>query len=317
MIASWRPPAWFGRAYVVLVLAAFTWLMVRSRAEIITLWSPALVVPALGFVLGWMAMAATLGLLWSVHLRVRFGVTIAPSELLRIQALAWGGRYLPGKVGLLLGKMVVLRDGRLQARQLGQSVLVEQVAFVFAGALVAALLLVLPPDWLARDRFRLVAEHWLLLRAVVASAAVAGFLMVAWVSERTLLAQRKVSLRRLFGYLGLLGLHAGPHLLAGLGLAWLLWAAGLAEAGHWPQVVAALCMANIAGVLALFAPAGLGVREAVLAGSLAPQLPLAAAVAVAALLRVLSLLADLLLVSLGLLFGRRLAVADGGDADRR
>jgi hypothetical protein len=311
MIAGWRPPAWFGRVYVVLVFAVFGWLLLRSRADVAALWRPGLVLPGLGFVLGWLAMAVALGVLWATHLRIRFGVRLAPAELLRIQALAWGGRYLPGKVGLLLGKLTVLDSGRLQVRQLGQSVLVEQVAFICAGVLVAAALLSQPPDWLASQRFGPATANWTALRLLTAAAAVAVFLAVSWTSERTLLAQRHIPIRRLLGYTVLLALHCGPHLFAGLGLAWLLWAAGLADAAQWPRAVAALSLANVAGVLAIFAPAGLGVREAVLTAAIAPHMALTAAAAISVLLRILTLVADALLLGSGLCLGRWRSPATG------
>ena len=63
-------------------------------------------------------------------------------------------------------------------------------------------------------------------------------------------------------------------------------------------VISLLAAANVAGILAFFAPAGLGVREAVLVAGLAPYLSAGDALGIAAILRVLTLLADLIFVSL-------------------
>jgi hypothetical protein len=71
-----------------------------------------------------------------------------------------------------------------------------------------------------------------------------------------------------------------------------------AVGGSWETGVLAgalLCLAIVAGFLALLAPAGAGVREAIMAAGMAPALGASAGVAVGVLARVVSLLADVAL----------------------
>ena len=132
------------------------------------------------FMAAWVAMAFVLGASWALLLRWRFGVRLGIREWLPIQALAWGGRYLPGKLGLLAGKFALLGRGMLDAKRLTYSVLWEQVAFVVSAAIAAAIFLVEPigssPDVLA--------GHWDLVRLLAGSGSVVLFLTLDTILRR-------------------------------------------------------------------------------------------------------------------------------------
>lgn len=87
---------------------------------------------------------------------------------------------------------------------------------------------------------------------------------------------------------------AGAHLLFGI-QAWLL-ARDLGAEGIevLPLAIGAFSLANVAGLLALPAPAGAGVREAVLVISLSPVLPVGQALLLALVSRVLLTVGDVL-----------------------
>lgn len=70
----------------------------------------------------------------------------------------------------------------------------------------------------------------------------------------------------------------------------------LASELSWMQAVAVLALAHVIGVAAIFAPAGIGVREFVLTMGLANVLAFEQALALAAMRRLLSLAADALIV---------------------
>jgi uncharacterized membrane protein YbhN (UPF0104 family) len=98
-------------------------------------------------------------------------------------------------------------------------------------------------------------------------------------------------------------LYFGVHLISfaamGCTLAILLW--GLA--GSWPpgvwRVPAGVAVAWLAGYVIPGAPAGLGVREAVLTAFLSPHIEAGIVVSAALLWRVVSLAADALLAAIG------------------
>ena len=84
-----------------------------------------------------------------------------------------------------------------------------------------------------------------------------------------------------------------PHLVVGIGSYPLLCAlipeaAPLGATG----MIGLLALANMAGILAIFAPAGMGVREAVFGLGLISFAPLPSVLAFAAVLRLLTLMAD-------------------------
>lgn len=244
------------------------------------------------FVLCWAAMAGILGLAWTRALKSYVGVSLPAKRWLTIQGAAWAGRYLPGKIGLLAGKMSLVADGTLSLGQLGFSVLFEQVAFVlFGSAVVLALVPLLHFD-LPFINENLVAALQSPLPFFLSIALTAtlffGFRLVA----------PRFGIRVLpeFGSkLTISSLYALAHALPGIGFFLILQGMSLAE--PTPTIlysIALLAAANISGALAIFAPAGLGVREAVLAAGLAAWMPFTEALAIAAALRVLTVIADIL-----------------------
>lgn len=298
-----RIPRWLKIAYVAVVAAVLGWVLASSGPALLQsralLSSPAPYV----FIAAWIGMAAMLGALWALMLRLSLGLRLPAREWLHLQAIAWSGRYLPGKVGLLAGKAsLVERDG-VGWRGLGYSVLFEQAAFVASGLLVALLLLDTPgslpdawlPSWLA--------THWTPARLTAAALGIVAFVVgSAWL-------QRMTGATRSLGAsqsAGLLLLYLVPHALVGAG-AFVVLAAVVPDAATLgiATIIGVLALAHAAGVLAIFAPAGLGVREAVLAAGLSPVLPWPEALAFAALLRLLSLIGDAFFFLFGLALRRR------------
>lgn len=68
-----------------------------------------------------------------------------------------------------------------------------------------------------------------------------------------------------------------------------------------PMIIGACCLANVAGFLALFAPAGIGVREGVLLVMLTPALDAGTAGLLVVIIRLVQTAADLLLAGAGFL----------------
>lgn len=306
-----RRPSRLARVWRATWLAAvggwLLWLLARAELDFGGLWrQPALWV----FAAGWLLVPTGLGLLWWRLLRRVHGSTVACTEALRAQAIAWAGRYLPGKAGMWLAKFSLLHRGGLDARALGHSLLVEQVTFVAGGVILV--LACLPWAELGAalaGRFATTPWHWLLanelsLRAALAAASLVGYLVLIRLLTRLLRVH--IVIRSGF-WLGLLAAHLGVQAVVGLSLFPLAAAVvpASAEALGVTGVIGALAFANVAGILAVFAPAGLGIREAGLALILAIAAPWPEAVAFAALTRGVTLLADTVFAAGGwLLLGR-------------
>jgi glycosyltransferase 2 family protein len=301
-VAGVRVPRWLTRAYVMVAVFVLAWVLLASGPELLR-WRRLLAAPgAYAYAASWISMAALLGGLWALMLRWAYDVRLGWREWLPLQALAWGGRYLPGKVGLLAGKALLAGREGMGWRRVGFSVLYEQIAFVVSGFLVALLLLsgaeLVPENW-RRDWLEMVTTP---MRLAVAALGAVGFALgLAWVGGRMAAAARLEFSRSIV----LLLLYLLPHALVGTG-AWLLLTE-IVPAGSTlavTTVIGVLALAHAVGVLAIFAPAGLGVRELVLAAGLAPLMPLTEALAFATLLRLLSVVADGLLLLLGLAIRR-------------
>lgn len=287
--------------YVIAVVAAV--VMYAGHLDLRNYpWATWLIAPGpYAFVVCWAAMAALLGLAWSRVVRHHLGLAMPASEWLPLQAMAWLGRYLPGKLGLLAGKLALLYRHSVPARALGFTVLYEQLAFVTAGA---ALAVCMPASVLGLGA---VGAGWdgalalrLLIAVLLAVAVIPAMRLVRRVGG---VASTSQSFRELWLPLWYLVAHG----VAGAGLyLCLIGLPGLSGDPTLFYVIGLLAAANVAGIAAIFAPAGLGVREAVLVIGLTPWMPVEAAVITAAMLRVLSLLGDVLFCGAAIALGRAL-----------
>ena len=190
-------------------------------------------------------------------------------------------RYTPGMVGLPVVRMAGAPRLGVPAVAVGSSVGLEMLSWTaVGGALGFASLLALP----ARSGLTALLGVWAIP------------LVLAFV-DRSRLPRFAVRVLKVSG--------SGPLVPLGLPVAhflyWLTWAAHgvlLTHAFGANFAVAAstsglYALATVGGFVALAAPAGVGVREAILSLSLAPVLGSAAAVGVAVASRAASLVADL------------------------
>ncbi|MCC5866323.1 MAG: hypothetical protein JJU31_14465 [Wenzhouxiangella sp.] len=304
-----------GSAYVLarmvflgLVGLAFVWALIHADFSI---------VPGSGiwfryelwvFLLAWTLLPFGLGLLWRWNLLFSVGWRLPWTDWLATQSVAWAGRYLPGKAGLWIAKIGAFGFKEGTKRRVSHSVIVEQVLFLLSGLLFALLLL----PWarlLSLTQFSdavpaAVLTHagsalGLGMRVLVALTLVCSTLLfLSYLGTKLGAGMRRTDA---FRWLGLLTAHASIHLALGLSL-YPLISLMLPDAALMlgPLGVAAvLALANSLGIMAVFAPAGLGVREAVLALCLSVDVAFAAALSVALFLRLVTMLADGLFSVLG------------------
>jgi uncharacterized membrane protein YbhN (UPF0104 family) len=101
-----------------------------------------------------------------------------------------------------------------------------------------------------------------------------------------------------------------------LGLALWLLARGVgpAAATHLPLMIGAFALAWVAGFAVVISPGGLGVREAVLVGLLAPTLGEAHSILVAAASRIVFTAVDLAAAATGVLLLRRARARAAAEA---
>jgi hypothetical protein len=200
-------------------------------------------------------------------------------------------RYAPGKVGLPLVRMAGASRLGVAASTVGSSVLVEMLSWVAVGGTLGFLLLSLTSGHVPGVLGLLGRVGPLLL-----AASAAAVLLLLAVDRRRLPAALLRVLK--LGGEGPLVPPAVPLIHAVYWCTWaghgyLLGCALGAESATSLAAAGLFVLAPIAGFIVLMAPAGIGVREAVLSLGLVPGLGAAPALAAALISRAASLCADL------------------------
>lgn len=299
-----RARAWGSVLAKLLLTVAATWLILRMAGigpnEIGTIdWSRVNLHP-LPLALSVALLAATLPITAALWCRVldEFGEPgVRLADAAAILLVANLGRYLPGKIMQLAGVGILARQRGLSATKATSAAIANQILNMVGAALCGG--------WLIATRMGTTSVLVGLL-AVLAAAAFLYFggagTLLGWLLRRTgstddlpRLSGRRLALL-LPGYLLNWALH-------GLAFACLGWGIGM-DTG---LVVAttAFAAAYFAGYIALFAPAGIGVRESGLAGLLAPVVGAEAGVVLAALQRIWITGVELVGAAVGVLVLRR------------
>lgn len=254
---------------------------------------------------GWLALATILGIatrflfarIWLFFLSQSGEVKTADrAELYLVYAKSWLGRYIPGSVTWIIGKVVFAAKLGISKSRLAVSSFLEAVLQLLTVLLTATLLLVVDP------RTFEFAGNWvwfLLAAAVIGLVFVLPPVFKAWASiaykliRKSELDEQLVpsSQALLSGFL----LFVLSSLLSGLALFFVAMAVvpGLGFE-NMLFVLAASNLASAVSMVAVFAPAGIGVREAVQIAALSVVMSPAEALVVAIAMRLVSLVWDLL-----------------------
>ncbi|WP_433699968.1 lysylphosphatidylglycerol synthase domain-containing protein [Nocardiopsis sp. CA-288880] len=263
------------------------WAQARDAAAELPLW----VLPAA--VLSGMAGLTAQMLAWRALL-AGLGSPLPRRVASRVMFVGQLGKYLPGSVWAFVAQVELARD-RAVPRSRGAAATLLAVGVTVAVSLaVAAVALPLSSAEAARRWWWALALAPLLLAALHPRVVGLGIRLAA----RPFARFREVAEA---GPLGLGGramaAAAGWTLVAWVPLGahvWLLtWAVGGDAVRSLGPAVGAYALAWTLGLLVVFAPAGLGVREAVLVVALAPVVDAGAALVVAVLSRLVMTAADL------------------------
>lgn len=240
------------------------------------------------------AVAAS-GLLWG-HMLQRLGsVEVGYAESIRVQCASWLLKYVPGQVGSVANK-VLWAQGRGISRTLVVITFVYENAFLLIGSIVptAVILLVALRDTSGPDAFS---------SLVVPLLALLPLLLVT--NRRVLrgginLLGRKVLKSPVPEAYFLSGTAALGYQLAFLlprvvnAIGFVLVATSVADLPpeSYVPLGAAYVLAGAVGILAVFVPSGLGVREGVIVLFASAFMPVEQAVVLALLARFYSTIAD-------------------------
>ncbi|QNN51854.1 lysylphosphatidylglycerol synthase domain-containing protein [Nocardioides mesophilus] len=289
-------------AFGVLVLAGGAWLVARNAADL----RDAARDVGVGAVVASAALAVVGTVLieqvWFALLR-GLGVLAPPVEAAGVFFVSQLGKYLPGSVWPIVAQMEFGRRWGTPRRTMLTANILMLAMLTATGLVVGAVLL----PWSSGEGL---AHYWWLLLLLVP--------LLVCLHPRTLPAV----LDRLLGLVGREPLQIrvsgramvqamlwslAVWLVMGLHLVVLVRALGATGADPVAAAVGGMALGWAAGLIFIPAPAGAGVREAVLVLTLTPQVGAGPALAVALASRMVLLLADVLLAAVGALTGAGVA----------
>lgn len=222
-------------------------------------------------------------------------------------AVAWVpplGKYVPGKVAALMAAMTILRRFAIPTAVAVSVVLVLDGLAVIAGLITGAPLLYWKP---VRDA---APWAWVVCIPVVLAGVVCLFPSVFGRIVNFLLRKMKKQplpkMPRLGEYVVPVLCAFAQWVLAGISLMWMVQSVtGELKLSQLPLMISFAALSQTIGYLALFAPGGIGVREAILLAGLTPLVgPLAAIIV--PIRAVAQILVDVSLALLGLVVLRRM-----------
>ena len=204
------------------------------------------------------------GCLWSPFLAEMNGIVLPVPQAFRICALSWVWRYVPGKVWALASRTYLSASDKSQITGIALSVSVEAFWSQATGLLLAAVIFPFYPHF---DVLLPKTKLFSLLIAVWAFVIIHPRVFTP-IANAILRLLRQPPLTRRPRYRVMI------LLMAGYMTVFLLWSIGFViftqSVAHlkWtdvPLVISIFSSAWALGVFAVFAPAGLGVRDSILA----------------------------------------------------
>lgn len=274
------------------------WEQARDAAAALPLW----VLPAA--VLTGMAGLTAQMLAWRALL-AGMGSPLPRRTAARVMFVGQLGKYLPGSVWAFVAQVELARDWDVPRTRGAAATLLAVGVTVAAGLAVAAVALPLSSAEAARRWWWALALAPLLLAGLHPRVVGWGIRLAArpfarfrGVAEAGPLDVRGRSMAAAVGWTLVAWVPLGLHV-------WLLtWAVGGEALRSLGPAVGAYALAWTLGLLVVFAPAGLGVREAVLVVALSPVVDAGAALVVAVLSRLVMTVADLAWAGLSVLLSR-------------
>ena len=277
----------FGFLILAFVIRSFShnWQALRDQ-PIEWTFHPA---PALGSVATVWLMYAMLIEAWR-RMLAGWGERLPPMQAARIWVLSSLGKYVPGKVWAVAGMALMAREAGVAAWAATASAIILQALAVGTGAGVAALF---GTAVLQARKPELVPLLW--LAGAVAMGGV-GLLLFPPVVRRVL-ALARLGTETPSPRAGPVLLGVVANVIAWLGYGTALWLLATAVLPvnrlTLGPAIAAFAASYIAGLLALFAPGGLFIREGLLVLMLQDSIGLGAATALAIASRVLLTITEL------------------------
>lgn len=223
---------------------------------------------------------------------------VSAAEAVAVQCLSWLLKYIPGQVGSVANKVIWAGKKAISRTLIVISFVYENVFLQIASIVPAVVILFLSlGPQIFGDNVTLLLLPLLVLIPLGLVLYRPFFHAVVRIPARRVLKQevpREYFLSSGASAVALLE-FLGPRILNGIGF--VVVAAGVTEVtpAEWLPFAAAYVLAGAVGILAVFVPSGLGVREAVIVLILSQYIPTAEAIIISLLARLLSTIGDALI----------------------
>lgn len=231
------------------------------------------------------------GWLWGKLLGAITGRTVSTVHAIRIHCASWLLKYIPGQVSSYINKILWGQKNEFSKKVISTSFVYENVLMVIAGfALSIPVLLLIAGD---QDWTRIITPLLIALPMLL----VLNRRLFLWILNKfARLVRRKaftqdqlLSPRKTVKYQFL---YTIPRLLNGVGFVLIAQSVLSVEPSMYIGLGATYILASIVGLLAIFVPGGLGVREAVIVTFASVYFPVEQATVLAIVARLYATLSD-------------------------
>ncbi|WP_134322298.1 lysylphosphatidylglycerol synthase domain-containing protein [Cumulibacter soli] len=244
-----------------------------------------------------LAVALT-GVVWARVVRVvEKDVPITTTEAVAVQSLSWVLKYIPGQVGSVANKVLWAKKKGISRMLIIISFVYENVFLQIASIVPAAVILLisLGPQ-IFGDNVTLLLLPLLVLIPMAMIMYRPLFHKIVNLPAKKVLKQDVPrdyflstwqSLRASLEFVG-------PRIVNGVGFVFIAESVSDITPSDWLPFAAAYVLAGAIGILAIFVPSGLGVREAIIVAILSQYIPVPEAILISLIARLLSTIGDLL-----------------------
>jgi len=236
------------------------------------------------------------GLLWGHMLSLLGGTRVTTADAVRVQCASWLLKYVPGQVGSVTNK-VVWAGQRGISRTLVVITFVYENAFLLLGSIVPTAIILLFADAFVGETDDLLGTLIPVVIALVPLLLVTNRRVFRWavnlVARRAL--KRDVPREYFLGSRDALGYQLAflvPRVINGVGFVLIVVSFLDVPVSAYLPLAAAYVLAGAIGILAVFVPSGLGVRESVIVLFAARYLPVEQAIVLSLLARLYSTVGD-------------------------
>jgi hypothetical protein len=278
-------------AYFAILLAAAVFYLLKRRESLLQVLSTADMIQV---ILSWLACLGVNLVYFFIVQRIFLGLgaVISYKTTLKITSLAQLGKYLPLKVMYPTNFYLFSKEEGIPSDRIAVCFLLSAALSFLAGMICAA-----PAFFILAPSLRIILIGFIVMLVIVVHPRILTFLLHRIRSQTADQAGDVPDLGGVKLSYGLLArimlLYLGNWCLAGLSLYFGLRALHPVGLQAFPFCLSAVALASTVGLIAFFAPAGIGVREAIGTVMLSRIVPVETAVLAMLVIRAGYLLADI------------------------